>query len=52
MALLGNPQTPVAVSMGYFADLTANDVEALLRRSTVHPELRTQLRIRYQSNKR
>jgi hypothetical protein len=52
MALLGNPQTPVAVSMGYFPDLTANDVEALLRRSTVHPELRTQLRNRYQTNKR
>jgi hypothetical protein len=52
MALLGNPQTPVAVSMGYFPDLTANDVEALLRRSTVHPELRTQLRMRYQATKR
>src|SRR5262249_33414546 len=39
MALLANPQTPVAVSMGYFPDLTASDVEALLRRSTVHPEL-------------
>ena len=52
MALLANPQTPVAVSMGYFPDLTASDVEALLRRSTVHPELRTQLRIRYQSNPR
>jgi len=52
MALLANPQTPVAVSMGYFPDLTAGDVEALLRRSTVHPELRTQLRLRYQSNKR
>ncbi|HET6350331.1 MAG TPA: hypothetical protein VFH88_14745, partial [Candidatus Krumholzibacteria bacterium] len=52
MALLTNPQTPVAVSMGYFSDLTAADVEALLRRSTVHPELRTQLRLRYQSAKR
>jgi len=52
MALLSNPQTPVAVSMGYFPDLTANDVEALLRRSTVHPEFRTQLRNRYQTTKR
>jgi hypothetical protein len=52
MALLGNPQTPVAVSMGYFPDLTEADVEALLRRSTVHPELRTQLRLKYQFAKR
>jgi len=52
MALLSNPQTPVAVSMGYFADLTPADVEALLRRSTMHPALRTQLRIRYQAHKR
>jgi hypothetical protein len=49
MALLANPQTPVAVSMGYFSDLTQADIEALLRRSTVHPELRTQLRIRFQT---
>jgi hypothetical protein len=48
MALLANPRTPVAVSMAYFADLSAADVEALLRRSTVHPELRTQLRLRHQ----
>jgi hypothetical protein len=47
MALLSNPQTPVAVSMGYASDLTAADVEALLRRSTVHPELRLQLRMRH-----
>jgi len=52
MALLANPQTPVAVSMGYFSDLSASDVEALLRRSTVHPELRTQLRNKYQTVKR
>jgi len=51
MALLANPQTPVAVSMGYFTDLTMADVEALLRRATVHPELRTQLRLRHQSAK-
>jgi len=47
MALLSNPQTPVAVSMGYFPDLTAADVEALLRRATVHPEFRLQLRMRH-----
>jgi hypothetical protein len=52
MALLANPQTPVAVSMGYFADLTPADVEALLRRSTVHPELRTQLRMKYDAARR
>ena len=51
MALLTNPQTPVAVSMAYFPDLTMADVDALLRRSTVHPELRTQLRIRYNAAK-
>jgi hypothetical protein len=51
MALLSNPQTPIAVSMNYFADLTAADVDALLRRSTVHPELRTRLRTRYQAAK-
>jgi hypothetical protein len=38
--------------MGYFPDLTEADVEALLRRSTVHPELRTQLRLKYQFAKR
>jgi hypothetical protein len=52
MALLSNPQTPVAVSMGYFADLTLADVEALLRRATVHPELRVQLRMKYDAAKR
>jgi hypothetical protein len=48
MALLANPRTPVAVSMGYMSELTAADIEALLRRSTVHPELRTQLRMKHQ----
>ena len=52
MALLANPQTPVAVSMGYFVDLTPADVDALLRRSTVHPELRTQLRIKHVNSRR
>jgi hypothetical protein len=52
MALLANPQTPVAVSMGYLADLSMADVEALLRRATVHPELRTQLRMKYDAARR
>jgi hypothetical protein len=46
-ALLTNPRTPVAVSLDYASDLTAFDVEKLLRRSTVHPELRVALRNRY-----
>ncbi|HEX6790404.1 MAG TPA: hypothetical protein VF247_03760 [Candidatus Krumholzibacteria bacterium] len=49
MALLANPQTPVAVSMAYTADLTPADLDALLRRSTLHPELRTQLRMKHQT---
>ncbi|MCI0451547.1 MAG: hypothetical protein L0Z51_04035 [Candidatus Latescibacteria bacterium] len=52
MALLSNPQTPIAVSMNYVSDLTLQDVEALLRRSTVHPELRNQLRAKYDAVKR
>jgi hypothetical protein len=52
MALLANPHTPVAVSMGYFADLTPADVEALLRRPTVHPELRAQLRAKFDAARR
>lgn len=52
MALLSNPQTPIAVSMNYVSDLTPRDVEALLRRSTVHPELRHQLRAKYDAAKR
>jgi hypothetical protein len=52
MALLTNPQTPIAVSMNYVSDLTLQDVESLLRRSTVHPELRIQLRAKYDAAKR
>jgi len=52
MALLSNPQTPIAVSMNYLSDLTLQDVESLLRRSTVHPELRNQLRSKYDAAKR
>ncbi len=43
LALLSNPRTPPAVSMDYLADLNRQDQEQLLRRSTVHPELRRRL---------
>jgi hypothetical protein len=43
IALLSNPRTPPAVSLGYIADLSKQDKEQLLRRSTVHPELRRRL---------
>lgn len=46
MTLLANPRTPPAVSMSYLLDLSRGDAEALLRKSTVHPELRLQLRRR------
>jgi hypothetical protein len=52
LALLSNPQTPIAVSMNYVSDLTLQDVETLLRRATVHPELRNQLRAKYDAAKR
>jgi hypothetical protein len=52
MALLTNPQTPVAISMNYLSDLGLQDVEALLRRSTLHPELRHILRSRYEAARR
>jgi hypothetical protein len=52
IALLSNPQTPIAVSMNYLSDLMLRDVEVLLRRSTVHPELRLMLRARYDAAKR
>jgi hypothetical protein len=43
MALLGNPRTPPAVSLDYLADLSHQDREQLLRRATLHPELRRRL---------
>ncbi len=52
LALLSNPRTPIAVSMDYVSDLTLRDVETLLRRSTVHPELRNRLRAKYDAAKR
>lgn len=47
LALLSNPKTPPSVSMDYLPDLTRRDIEQLLRRSSIHPELRTVLRNRY-----
>ena len=46
VTLLSNPRTPPTISMGYIMDLGRTEVEALLRKSTVHPELRLQLRRR------
>ncbi|MDH3216015.1 MAG: hypothetical protein OEN01_06945 [Candidatus Krumholzibacteria bacterium] len=46
IALLSNPRTPPMVSIGYVMDLSKTDVAHLLRRSTVHPELRLHLRHR------
>lgn len=43
MALLGNPRTPPAVSLDYLSDLSRQDREQLLRRATLHPELRRRL---------
>jgi hypothetical protein len=47
LALLGNPRTPVSISLDYAAELSVVDVEKLLRTGTVHPELRAALRNRY-----
>ena len=46
IALLRNPRTPPMVSISYISDLTRNDIASLLRGSTLHPELRLQLRNR------
>lgn len=46
VALLSNPRTPVQVSLDYLSELTPRDIESLLRRSTLHPELRAALRNR------
>lgn len=46
IALLANPRTPPTVSMAYVMDLSKADITQLLRRSTVHPELRLHLRHR------
>jgi hypothetical protein len=43
LALLSNPRTPPAVSLDYLPDLARQDQDQLLRRSTVHPELRRRL---------
>ncbi|MEJ2722713.1 MAG: hypothetical protein P8181_16480, partial [bacterium] len=43
IALLCNPRTPVPVSLNYLSDLCRQDREKLLRRNTVHPEIRQRL---------
>ncbi len=43
LALLGNPRTPPAVSLDYLPDLSRQDQEQLIRRATVHPELRKRI---------
>jgi len=45
-ALLTNPRTPPMVSLDYIVDLGKPEIERLLRKSTIHPELRMQLRSR------
>jgi len=51
IALLSNPKTPPAVSLDYLSDLSRPDIEQLLRRSSVHPELRTLLRNRFSTKR-
>ena len=46
LALLGNPRTPPAVSLEYLPELGRSDIEALLRKSTIHPEFRRRLRLK------
>ena len=46
IALLSNPRTPPTVSLSYLSDLSRTDMQNLLRGSTVHPEVRIQLRNR------
>lgn len=46
LALLSNPRTPPAVSLEYLPELERTEVEALLRKSTIHPEIRQRLRLR------
>ncbi|NIM20145.1 MAG: hypothetical protein GTO51_07925 [Candidatus Latescibacteria bacterium] len=47
LALLSNPRTPPTISMDYVTDLTKADIESLLRRSSIHPELRQHLMKKY-----
>lgn len=44
LALLSNPRTPLGIALEYLPDLGKPDVEALLRRDGIHPELRAMLR--------
>jgi hypothetical protein len=48
-ALLSNPKTPPAVAMEYVPELTAADIEALLRKNSLHPELRFHLLKKFKS---
>jgi len=48
-ALLSNPKTPPSVSMDYITELTQSDIEGLLRKNSLHPELRYHLLKRYKS---
>jgi hypothetical protein len=43
LALLSNPRTPPAISLDFLPDLARQDQEQLLRRSSVHPELRRRI---------
>ncbi len=47
--LLSNPRTPLGISLSFLEDLGAAETEALLRRQTIHPELRNYLRKRLSS---
>ena len=46
MTLLSNPRTPPMVSIGYIMDLSKGDIAQIMRRSSIHPELRLHLRNR------
>jgi hypothetical protein len=46
IALLSNPRTPPTVSLGYLSDLSRSDMQTLIRGSSVHPEVRIQIRNR------
>lgn len=48
-ALLSNPKTPPTVSMDYIPELTRTDIEALLRKNSIHPELRYHLLKKFKS---
>ena len=47
LALLSNPRTPPGIALEYLSDLGKREIEQLLRRSGIHPELRIMLRNQY-----